>query len=135
MAKVILTDADITVNSVSVSTLSNSITLTYEKDSVEVTAFGDTGHKFTGGLQNITCEMELFQDFAASQTEATIFPLVGTPTTVVILPTSAAVGAENPSYTITDCMLVSHTPVAGAVGEIAMTSLSFTGGSLAKATS
>ena len=135
MAKVILTDADITVNSVALSSLSNSVTLTYEKDSVEVTAFGDSGHKFTGGLQNITCEMELFQDFAASQTEATIFPLVGTPTTVVILPTSAAVGAENPSYTITDAMLVSHTPVAGAVGEIAMTTLSFTGGSLAKAVS
>ena len=135
MAKIILTDASITVNSVALSSLSNSVTLTYEKDSVEVTAFGDSGHKFTGGLQNITCEMELFQDFAASQTEATIFPLVGTPTTVVILPTSAAVGAENPSYTITDAMLVSHTPVAGAVGEIAMTTLSFTGGSLAKAVS
>ena len=133
MAKIILTDASITVNSVALSSLSNSVTLTYEKDSVEVTAFGDTGHKFTGGLQNITCEMELFQDFAASQTEATIFPLVGTPTTIVILPTSAVVGAENPSYTITDAMLVSHTPVAGAVGEVAMTSLSFTGGTLAKA--
>jgi hypothetical protein len=135
MAKVILTDADITVNSVSVSTLSNSITLTYEKDSVEVTAFGDTGHKFTGGLQNNAVEMQLFQDFAASQTEATIFPLVGTPTTLVIKPTSGATGAENPEYTITDAMLVSHTPVAGAVGEIAMTTLSFTGGSLAKAVS
>ena len=135
MAKVILTDADITVNSVSVSTLSNSITLTYEKDSVEVTAFGDTGHKFTGGLQNNAVEMQLFQDFAASQTEATIFPLVGTPTTLVIKPTSGATGAENPEYTITDAMLVSHTPVAGAVGEIAMTTLSFTGGTLAKATS
>ena len=135
MAKVILTDADITVNSVSVSTLSNSITLTYEKDSVEVTAFGDAGHKFTGGLQNNSCEMQLFQDFAVSQTEATIFPLVGTPTTLVIKPTSGATGAENPEYTITDAMLVSHTPVAGAVGEIAMTTLSFTGGSLAKAVS
>ena len=135
MAKVILTDADITVNSVSVSTLSNSITLTYEKDSVEVTAFGDTGHKFTGGLQNNAVEMQLFQDFAASQTEATIFPLVGTPTTLVIKPTSGATGAENPEYTITDAMLVSHTPVAGAVGEIAMTTLSFTGGTLVKTTS
>lgn len=134
MAKVILTDADITVNSVSVSTLSNSITLTYEKDSVEVTAFGDTGHKFTGGLENNAVEMQLFQDFAASQTEATIFPLVGTPTTLIIKATSDAVSATNPSYTISDAMLVSHTPVAGAVGEIMMTTLSFTGGSLAKAT-
>jgi hypothetical protein len=75
----------------------------------------------------------LFQDFAASQTEATIYPLVGTPTTVVIKPTSSAVGASNPSYTLTDTMLVSHTPVAGAVGEVAMTTLSFTGGTLVKA--
>lgn len=133
MAKIILTDASITVNSVALSTLSNSVTLTYEKDSIEVTAFGDAGHKFTGGLQNNSCEMQLFQDFAASQTEATIYPLVGTPTTVVIKPTSSAVGASNPSYTLTDCMLVSHTPVAGAVGEVAMTTLSFTGGTLVKA--
>lgn len=133
MAKIILTDCSITVNSVAVSSLSNSITLTYEKDSVEVTAFGDAGHKFTGGLQNNTCDIQLFQDFATSQTEATIYPLVGTPTTVVIKPTSSAVGATNPSYTLTDTMLVSHTPVAGAVGEVAMTSLSFTGGTLVKA--
>lgn len=133
MAKIILTDASITVNSVSVSTLSNSVTLTFEKDSVEVTAFGDAGHKFTGGLQNNSCEMTLFQDFAASQTDATIYPLVGVPTVVVIKPTSSAVGATNPSYTLTDTMLVSHTPVAGAIGEVAMTTLSFTGGTLVKA--
>lgn len=133
MAKIILTDASITVNSVSLSTLANSVTLTFEKDSVEVTAFGDAGHKFTGGLQNNTCEMQLFQDFAASQTDATIYPLVGVPTTVVIKPTSSAVGATNPSYTLTDTMLTSHTPVAGAVGEVAMTTLSFTGGTLVKA--
>jgi hypothetical protein len=133
MAKIILTDASITVNSVALSTLSNSVTLTFEKDSVEVTAFGDAGHKFTGGLQNNTCELQLFQDFAASQTEATIYPLVGTPTVVVIKPTSSATSATNPSYTLTDTMLTSHTPVAGAVGEVAMTSLSFTGGTLVKA--
>ena len=134
MAKIILTDASITVNSVAVSSLSNSITLTFEKDSVEVTAFGDAGHKFTGGLQNNTCDMQLFQDFATSQTEATIYPLVGTPTTIVIKPTSGATSITNPTYTLTDTMLVSHTPVAGAVGEVAMTSLSFTGGTLVKTT-
>ena len=133
MAKIILTDASITVNSVSLSTLSNSVTLTFEKDSVEVTAFGDAGHKFTGGLQNNSCELALFQDFAASQTEATIYPLVGSPTTIIIKPTSSATSATNPSYTLTDTMLVSHTPVAGAVGEVGMTTLSFTGGTLVKA--
>jgi len=135
MAVLVLTDASITINSVALGDHSNTVTLNYEKDSVEVTAFGMTGHKFTGGLQNNSLDIDLMQDFAAANVEATIFPLVGTQTTVVIKPTSDAVSATNPSYTLTDTFLAAHTPVAGAVGELAMTSLSFTGGVLAKATS
>ena len=135
MAVLVLTDASITINSVALGDHSNTVTLNYEKDSVEVTAFGMTGHKFTGGLQNNSLDIELMQDFAAANVEATIFPLVGTQTTVVIKPTSGAVSATNPSYTLTDTYLAAHTPVAGAVGELAMTSLSFTGGVLTKATS
>jgi hypothetical protein len=135
MAVLVLTDASITINSVALGDHSNTVTLNYEKDSVEVTAFGMTGHKFTGGLQNNSLDIDLMQDFAAANVEATIFPLVGTQTTVVIKPTSDAVSATNPSYTLTDTFLAAHTPVAGAVGELAMTSLSFTGGVLTKATS
>lgn len=135
MAKVVLTNASITINSVDLSSYANSVELNYEVDSVEVTAFGDSGHNFVGGLQNVSCNIDLMQDFAATKTEATVYPLVGTTTTVVIKPTSAAVSATNPSYTLTGTFLAAHTPVAAAVGELAMTSLSFTGGSLAKATS
>ena len=117
------------------SSYANSVELNYEVDSVEVTAFGDSGHNFVGGLQNVSCNTDLMQDFAATKTEATVYPLVGTTTTIVIKPTSAAVSATNPSYTLTGTFLAAHTPVAAAVGELAMTSLSFTGGSLAKATS
>jgi hypothetical protein len=134
MAQLVLTNASITINSIDLSDRANSVELNYEVDSVEVTAFGDTGHKFTGGLQNNTCTIEFMQDFAASEVEATIYPLVGTQTTVVIKPTSAAVSATNPSYTLSGTFLASHTPVAGAVGELAMTSLTFTGGALAKST-
>lgn len=134
MAVLVLTNASITINSVDLSDRANSVTLTYEKDSVEVTAFGDSGHKFTGGLENNSCEIVLMQDFAATETEATIYPLVGTATTVVIKPTSGAVSATNPSYTLTNAYLASHNPVAGAVGELASTTLTFTGGTLAKAT-
>lgn len=133
MAVLALTNASITINSVALSDRANSITVNYEVDSIEVTAFGDTGHKFIGGLQNNSVEIALMQDYAASNVEATIYPLVGTTTTIVIKPTSAAVGATNPSYTITGAFLASHTPVAGAVGELAMTTLSFTGGTIAKA--
>lgn len=135
MAVLVLTDASITVNSVALSDHANSVTLNYEIDSVETTAFGSTGHKFTGGLQNNSLDIDFMQDFAATNVEATIYPIVGTTTTVVIKPTSSAVSATNPSYTLTGTFLAAHTPVAAAVGELAMTSLSFTGGVLTKATS
>ena len=135
MASIVLTNASITVNSVDLSAHANSVTVNYEIDSVEATAFGSTGHTFVGGLQNVSCEIEFMQDFAATKVEATIFPLVGTQTTVIIKPTSSATSATNPSYTLSNTYLASHTPVAASVGEMAMTSLSFTGGSLAKATS
>ena len=132
MAVLVLTDADITVNGVVLSDKANSVTLNYEIDSVEVTSFGSVGHKFTGGLQNNSCDIEFMQDFAATEVEATIFPLVGTTTTVTVRGSSTATSATNPLYTLSGTFLAAHTPVAAAVGELAMTSLSFTGGTLVK---
>ena len=134
MAQIVLKDASISIGGVELADRSNSVEVNYEIESVEVTAFGGN-RSFVGGLQNITCAVELMQDFAASETEATILPLVGTQLTVIFKPTSEAVGADNPSYTITGAYLASHTPIAASVGELAMTSLTFTGGTLAKATS
>lgn len=133
MPAIVLTNAHITVNSVVLSTLSNSVTLTYEADAVENTGFGSTGHTFQGGLQNNSCDIEFMQDFAAAQTEATLYPLVGTTTTIIVRPNGATTSATNPAYTLTGCFLASHTPVAATVGELAMTSVSFTGGTLTKA--
>jgi hypothetical protein len=76
----------------------------------------------------------MLQDFAASQTEATVFGLVGTTTTLVLRADSGAVSATNPTYTIVDAFLAAHTPIAGGVGELMMSSLSFTGGTLTKTT-
>ena len=134
MAQIVLKDASISIGGVELADRSNSVEVNYEIESVEVTAFGGN-RSFVGGLQNNTCTVELMQDFAATETEATIFPLVGTQLTLIFKPTSDAVGAENPSYTITGAYLASHTPIAASVGELAMTSLTFTGGTLAKATS
>lgn len=135
MAKLVLTDASVTINSVDLSDHVQSVTLNYNADQVETTSMGDTAHKFVGGLDNITCDVTMFQDFAASEVEATVFDLVGTTTTVVVKPTSAVVGADNPTYTITGAYVASHTPVAGTVGDSAMTTINFVGGTLAKATS
>ena len=133
MAQLVLTNADITVNGVVLSDRANSVELNYEIESVEVTAFG-TNRSFVGGLQNNTITIEFMQDFAAAETEATIFPLVGQQTSVTVRPSSAATSATNPLYTVSGTFLSSHTPVSAAVGELAMTSLTFTGGTLVKTT-
>ena len=138
MAAIVLTDATISVNAVDLSTKANKVVINYEFDSVEVTTFsatsGGAGHSFTKGLQNISCDIDFLQDFAASQVEATIFPLVGTSTTLVFKATQAVTSVTNPTYTITGTFLAAHTPINGSVGELSMTSLKFTGGSLAKTT-
>jgi hypothetical protein len=133
MAQLVLKNAYITVNGVTLSDRSNSVELNYEVESVEVTAFGGN-RSFVGGLQNNTTTIEFMQDFAAANVEATIFPLVGTQTTLIIAADGGAFSATNPKYTVTGTYLASHTPVAGAVGELAMTSLTFTGGTLVKTT-
>lgn len=135
MAVINLTDASVTINAVDLSDHVQSVTINYDSDQVEITAMGDTSHKFTGGLYNVSVDVQMFQDFAASEVEASVFDLVGSTTTVVIKPTSGAVAADNPSYTIADTFVSSHQPLSGAVGDMAMVSLSFVGGTMTKATS
>lgn len=135
MAVQVLKDCTISIGGVQLESKANSVTLNYEVESVDVTSFDGSGaRKFVGGLVNLSVEVALMQDFAAAQVEATVYPLVGTTTNVVIKPTSGAVSSTNPQYTITGAYLASHTPVAGGIGELSMTTLSLTGGTLAKST-
>jgi hypothetical protein len=134
MAIIAFKDVSVTINSVDLSNLVSGATLTYEIEQQEATVMGGN-RAFVGGIQNNTLEVTLYQDFAATKTEASIFPLVGTTTTVVLKPTSGAVSTTNPSYTLTGTYLTNHTPIAaGDVGSTSPITLTFTGGTLTKAT-
>ena len=137
MASVYLSNPVVTINSVNLTDQCTSAIINYVYEQLETTSFGDTARKFGGAavtsLQNNSIEVELYQSYAASETEATIFGLVGIVTTIVIKPTSAAVGATNPSYTLTGCYLESHTPINASLGELSTITLSFAGGVLTKA--
>jgi hypothetical protein len=134
MAVFVLKDASLVVNSINLSAYVSSITLDYAVDAVAADGMAATnGHVFLGGLQNNSLAVTLNQDFAASTVAATLDALVGTTTTVVIKPTSAAVGATNPTYTITNAFLAATQPVNGAVGDLAQMSVTFQGGTLVKA--
>lgn len=136
---VYLSQPSLIINSVDLQDQCTSATINYVFEQLETTAFGDSARKFGGAaitsLQNNSIEVELYQSYAASETEATIFGLVGIVTTIVIKPTSAAVSATNPSYTLTGAYLESHTPINASLGELSTITLSFAGGVLTKAVS
>ena len=136
---VYLSNPTVTINSVDLQDQCTSATVNYVLEQLETTAFGDTARKFGGSavtsLQNNSVEVTLYQSYVASETEATIYSLVGIQTTLVIKPTSASVSATNPSYTLTGAYLESHTPINASLGELSTLTLTFTGGNLVKATS
>ena len=107
----------------------NACAITIGQDSLESTAFGDTGHRFTGGLQSVEVSITFFLSYGATEVEAILASCVGTGSTVLtISPSGATESATNPEYVITNAMLASFTPINSTVGELATVEASFTGG-------
>ena len=132
-----LSNPALTINSVDLSDQCTSATLTYTAEALESTAFGDTARKYTSGLQNNEITVTLYQSYATSETEATIYSLVGTTTTITVSPTAAGLAtptATAPKYTLSGAFLESHTPISASLGELSSITLVFRGGTLAKAT-
>jgi hypothetical protein len=106
-----------------------SVTVTIGSDPLESTAMGDTGHRFVGGLQSVEVTLEMFLSYGASEVEGILASCVGTGTTVLtISPSGTTESATNPEYVITNAMLENFTPIASTVGELAMVTATFTGG-------
>ncbi len=115
----------------------NACSLTVGVDSLESTAFGDTGHKFVAGLQTVEVAITFFLSYggtgATSEVETALAAIVGQGnTTLVISPSGTTESATNPEYTITNCMLASFTPINSTVGELATVECSFVGGTWAR---
>ena len=110
-----------------------SATVTLGVDSLESTAFGDTGHRFVAGLQTVSVELEMYLSYGTGEVEATLFANLGTGTTeLTISPSGVTESASNPEYTIINMQLVDFTPITGAVGELSMITASFIGGTYAR---
>jgi hypothetical protein len=136
MAKIVLTDAKVTINSVVLSDHISSITLDTKEDIVETTGFGATGAAKTrvAGLVDNSVTIDFMQDFAAANVEATIYPLIGSTTTIVVQPTSSAASSTNPTYTFS-ALVSEWTPLKGTIGSLATASVSWPiSGAITKAT-
>jgi len=125
MARLVLTNAFISVGGVDLSDLVASVTLNSTFDVVETTAFSSTAAKTRlAGLADNSVALEFHQDYATSEVEQTIYPLLGTVATVIVKPNGSTTSAFNPSYTCS-AVISEWTPLNGSVGELATASVTW----------
>jgi hypothetical protein len=115
----------VTLNSIALTDHCTSATINRAFDELEVTAMGDTAHKFVKGLESSTITLDFLSDTAAANVNATLQAAWGTTVPLTLKQTSAVTSATNPLYSTT--ILVNNTTdINGAVGDIATQSITFT---------
>ena len=125
MARIVLTNAFISVGGVDLSDTVASVTLNSTFDVVETTAFSSTSAKTRlAGLADNSVTLEFHQDYATGEVEQTIYPLLGTAAAVIVKPNGSSTSAFNPSYTCS-AIISEWTPINGSVGELATASVTW----------
>ena len=113
------------VNNVDLSDHVNNITLNRNFDELEVTAMGDSGHKFIKGLEASSITLDFLNDTATGSVLQTLQAAWGTNVTVVLLQNKGtAVSATNPLYTMT-VLLNGTTDINGATGDLSTQSVTW----------
>lgn len=114
------------INSVDLSDHVTSITLNYAADELEVTAMGDTAHKFVKGLESGSLTVSFLNDTATANVLQTLNSAFGTTVGCkAIQEKGTAVSAANPVYEF-DILVNNLTPINGAVGDMATQDITFT---------
>jgi hypothetical protein len=105
-----------------------AFTLNRQADSIEVTAMGDTAHKFVTGLSADTLTVSFLNDTATASVLATLQDAYGTTvafSAVQVKGSPTVVAATNKLYTGT-ILIDNLTDINGAVGDEAMIDITFT---------
>ncbi len=119
MALIVLTNAYILVNGASdLSDHCSKLAFEVEAEELDSTTFGSTGYKsMLGGLKQGNLGLQLKHDYAASNLDSILWPLLGTVVAFEIKPVNAAASTSNPKYT--GSILISKlAPISGEVGNL-----------------
>jgi len=138
MAIFLNNNVGVKINSVDLSDHVTAVTINRVFDELEVTAMGDSAHKFVKGLESSTVTIDFLNDTATSNVLATLQAAWGTTVTALFVQTKGSptvISATNPLYTVS--LLVNNTTdINGATGDIGSQSITFTANStIAVATS
>ena len=134
MAIFVATDFYVSINgSTALNPYLTQVELKASANDVTTTAFGSTWVTRVAGLKEGSLTLNFNQDYAISTVDPTLWPLLGTNATVVIRPTTSAVGSANPAYTAI-CIVNDLTPVSGQIGDLATFSVTWpTSGTVTRA--
>jgi len=121
---IVVTNAVVSIGGVDLSSHITKVTLSTSVNELETTTFGNTGKRRVAGLRDSTVAIDWNQDFSASAVEATLYPLLGSTTQVVVRPNGTVTSASNPSYTF-NVLVTEWMPLDAQVGELATASVTF----------
>jgi len=121
---IVVTNAVVSIGGVDLSSHITKVTLSTSVNELETTTFGQTAKRRVGGLKDSTVAIDFNQDFQASAVEATLYPLIGSTTAVVVKPNGTAASSTNPSYTF-NVLVTEWMPLDAQVGELASASVTF----------
>jgi len=126
MAKIVIQDPVVTLNAGTISANVAQCTIALEADDVEVTNFASGGFRErVGGLKTGTVSFDFHNDYAASQLDSILFPLLGGTAAVRVRPAgTAAVGSSNPEYRF-NILCTEINPIDSAVGDLASQSVTW----------
>lgn len=119
MAKLVLKDCFISVNSVDLSDHVSKVEVSLKKAAIDSTNFSGGGKEQVAGLKDDEFTVTFHQDFVPGEVDSILYPLYDDETEfpVEVRPTAAAVSATNPKYTGT-CILLEYQPLTGKPGDL-----------------
>lgn len=122
MAKFVIKNPIVTINSVDLSDHCSKVTIETTFNDVDVTSFGAVYKAVLQGMGSASMKFTFFQDYAAGSVDATLWPLSqsGASFPVTVKSTSAAVSATNPRFDMTG-VLLSYNPLDGGIGDASST--------------
>lgn len=117
MPRLVLTNPSITINSVDLTDRVAQVAIDMSFAEVETTAFGDSAVTRVAGLGDHSVSLSFHQDYASGEVEATIYPLLGTTTAMIVKPVNTTTSTNNPSYSF-NVLVTEWSPISGTVGEL-----------------
>ncbi|PKT71868.1 hypothetical protein CW362_16545 [Streptomyces populi] len=135
MAKMVLLAQYLSINGTVLSSNTKKAELSVEVEDKDVTNFASLGWKeVLGGLKSGELACEFLQDFAATQLDSIMWPLLGTVVAFEVRADQGAVSTSNPKYT-GSILIKGWNPIEGSVGDEATSGLTFpTSGAVTRAT-